>query len=213
MNSFRAVLVRVAEVLTIATAVGCASHDSPSQTSKTIESLSGMKSSVANSAAQVDRLISAMNSLSTGNDLPNAYSAFEAEVIALRESGDRAAARARSLQSKENEYIAQWQKELGAADNAAEKVALDQRKEMVRSNYESAKVAGQSVRQAYGPLNAKLTDIQRTLAGNVTPARVAEIRPVLDQARREAQELRNRLANFASALDRMQSGLSQPSFR
>src|SRR5688572_20453396 len=116
-------------------AVGCASQDRPSQTSMTVESLSGMKSSVANAQAQVDRLISAMNSISTGNDLANAYKSFDTEVAALRASGDRAATRARSLQSKEKEYIARWQEEMGTADDAAEKAALEQRKTMVRANY------------------------------------------------------------------------------
>ena len=210
MKSVIDVLSRVVATLIIASAIGCASHkDSPSQTSMTIESLSGMQSSVTNAQAQVDRLMSAMNSLSSGNDLANAQKSFNAAVAELRESGARAAARAKSLRDKERDYIAKWQEDLGSASNETEKAALEQRRAAVRNNYDAAKIAGQDVRQRYGPLNAKLTDIQRTLGDNATAERVAQVRPMLDQARREAQELKNRLANFAAALNRMQTGMSQ----
>jgi hypothetical protein len=210
MKSVIDVLSRVVAILVIATAVGCASQkDSPSQTSMTIESLTDMQSSVANAQSQVDRLMTAMNSLSSGNDLANAQKSFNAEVAELRASGSRAAARAKSLRDKEKEYIAKWQDDLGAGRNSTEKAAVEQRKAAVRNNYEAAKIAGQDVRQAYGPLNGKLTDIQRTLGDNATAQSVAQARPMLDQTRREAQELKNRLANFAAALNRMQSGMSQ----
>jgi len=208
MNSLLAVVTRVFAVLMIATVTGCASSDNRSQTSKTIESLSGMKTSVANAQAQVDRLIASMNAISTGNDLENSYKAFNKEVAELRAAGDRAAARGAALQEKESEYIDKWQKEIDPGKDAAERAVAEQRRNAVEENYQAAKNAGQSVRQAYGPLNGRLTDIQRSLSGNLTPQGVAQVRAVIDGAREQARDLKNRLAAFGAALDRMQAGLA-----
>jgi hypothetical protein len=207
MNSIRATL-GLAAAFTIALAIGCASSSKTTQTSKTIESLSSMKASVASAQAQVDRVTGSMNSIAAGNDLENSYKSFKAQVAELRQSGDRAAARAAAMQEKQDEYIATWQKDIESSQDPAVKATLEQRKATVRTNYESAKNAGQAVRQAYGPLNAKLTDIQKSLSNSLTPQSVAQIRSVLDQAQSEARELKNRLGTFGAALDRMQAGLA-----
>ena len=211
MNSLRAISSGLAAVLTIALAVGCASSEPKvSETAKAVESLSNMKASVANAQAEVDRVMSSMNAIASGNDLPNAYKSFNSAVAEMRQSATRAGERAASMRDKADDYITKWQKEMGTAEGSAEKAALEQRKAAVRTNFMSARNAGQSVRQAYGPLNAKLSDIQQSLSGNnLTPQGVSQVRPIIDQARHEAQNLKNNLAAFSAELNRMQSGLMQ----
>lgn len=207
MNSVRPVLGIAAAVI-IALAMGCASHPDASETTKSLESLSSMKAAVANSQAQVDRVVDSLNSLSTGNDVANSYKAFDAEVVGLRKSAEEAAQRATLMKDKKGAYISMWQNDMEADPNPAMRATLEQRKAAVATNFDAAQVAGQGVRQAFGPFNQKLRDIQKTLSNNLTAQTVAQYRPTLDQARNEGRELKNRLINFGAALDRMQAGLA-----
>lgn len=209
MNSFRPILGVIA-VIALALSAGCASNSSPSETAKSLESLSSMRTAAANTQAQVDRVLGSLNSMSTGNDLANSFKAFDEQVAELRKSAEEAAQRATTMKEKKGEYIARWQRDMESDANPAMKDKLEQRKAAVAANFESAQIAGQGVRQAFGPFNQTLRDIHRALSKSLTPQTVAENRPTLDQARFQGRELKNRLINFGAELDRMQSGLASP---
>src|SRR5215207_4404611 len=146
MNLIRPML-GLAAVFAIALTVGCASSDRTmsSETSKSLESLSSMRASVASAQAQVDRVLSSLDSISTGNDLANSYKSFDAEASALRKTGEEAAQRAALMKDKKEAYIARWQKDMESDPNPAMRATQDQRKAAVQTNFDSAQIAGQGV--------------------------------------------------------------------
>jgi hypothetical protein len=173
-----------------------------------VEGFTKTQEALSKGQKQVDDLLASMAALSSGKNLPDANKKFNAEVADLKKSAESARKRYEEMNKKQTAFVKKWQAEMSKLNDPTLKSTLEQRRAAVSANFDKVKSAAAAVRDAYQPFMAKLTEVQKTLAIDLTPQTVAGIKPTLDSATADGQQLKAKIAALQQELSAIQSGLS-----
>ena len=204
IHEFRIVAITVMTALI----AGCSSSGRISEGNKAIEGFSDVRESVAKAQTQVDKTLQSMSQLSAGGDVSKSYKAFSANVDDLKDIADSARQRSESMRKNVEAYVAKWQKEMETVQDPTIKASLSQRRDAVRSNFDSVRASAQACREAYQPFMKHLEEIDKALSIDLSPAAVPGLKPAMDKAQIEGQTLKQRLSSMQGELDRIESGMS-----
>jgi hypothetical protein len=188
---------------------GCASGQGGlAEGRSAVEGFADTRRSLDRASAQVDEVIVAMGALSTEQDLPAAKRNLDRRAEEMRSSAADARRRADAMSTRQAAFIERWQQEMATITDPQLQSTLEERRDAVREHYEQVLESGRALVEAYGPFDERVRQIQRTLTIDLTPATVAGIRPVLDEATAQGELLKTRIQKMRGELAKIEQGLS-----
>src|SRR5688572_28215662 len=98
---------------------GCSSDGGGGSDSskKAVSSLKGTRDQLVKAKAEVRQANAALDKLAAGGDVQQSYKAYTKEVADIKAAGDRARARAKDMNARGREYIANWEQETALITN------------------------------------------------------------------------------------------------
>jgi len=189
---------------------GCASDEGGGRTAEANKATVSMKDTrqeLVKAKGEVNNAIKALDGLTAGGNLPQAYKQYTTAVKDVQAAGDRARARAQTMRENGRAYVARWEKEMDQVSSPELRAGAAERRQKVKANYEQIVTTGRSVRDAYQPFLKNLQDIQRALASDLTPAGVGAASAAIDKAKTDGAALNERLDGLIAQLDDVAQGM------
>jgi chromosome segregation ATPase len=203
-SAFRSVLL-LSVALLIA---GCSSSGGQiGEGKKATESFTATKKALDKAQQQVDQTLASMKGLN-GTDLRKTYPTFTKEVDELEKMGKAAAKRSEAMRSNMQAYVKKWQEDMSEMTDPTIKASLQERQTAVSANFEKVRTAAHAARDAYTPLMARLQEISKALAIDLSPAALPGLKPAMDNANAQGHTLKEKLSAMQKELDGMLSGMS-----
>lgn len=129
---------------------------------------------------------------------------FQQFRTALANTRDHAAAaqrRAESLRSQRVAYLARWEKEVSELNDPALKSSAQERVQQVRDTFGQITELADQARAAYEPFMTSMTDIEKYLAADLTPAGINNARPSIDNAVAQGKDVFEKLNQLINAVN------------
>jgi hypothetical protein len=189
--------------------VGCSSGSGQmSEGKKAVEGFGDTKVALQKAQAQVDKTLSTMNAMSAGGDLKKSYAAFNDSVADLEKTASAARKRSAGMQANVDAYVKKWQAEMEKMNDPTIKASLAERRDAVKSNFETVRNDATAARDAYQPFITQVKEIQKALSINLTPSMVPGLKPGMDKANALGATLKQKLGAMQADLDKITAGLS-----
>lgn len=196
-------------LLAITVATGCSSGGGRSaESQKAVEGFQSVRGNLAKAQKQVDESLASLNQLSSGGgDVSKTYGTFSKEVDELDKAGKDAAKRSESMRKNLDAYIKKWQAEMQTMQDPAIRASVGERQNAVRANFEKVRKAAQETRAAYTPFMATLQEVRKALSLDMSPAALTGLKPAIDNANKQGQTLKQKLAATDAELQNMLGGM------
>ena len=159
---------------------------------------------------QLKATLTALNALTkqTKGDLRPAYNAFAAEVPKTEAAATWTRTRVQWMAGDGRQYFKNWQKTVDGIANEKLRKKAQKRLDAVQVDYNKVEVSLQQASDKFKPFLSDLTDIQKTLATDVTPGGVKAVRSTVSNANWNHQFV-NRAVNAAlKDMEKMEKALS-----
>jgi chromosome segregation ATPase len=202
-------------LLAAALMAGCASGGGggkgrSAESKKAIEGFQAVRGSIDKAQKQVDETLASLNQLgSGGGDMSKTFGTFSKEVDELDKAGKDAAKRSESMRKNVDAYIKKWQAEMQQMQDATIRASVTERQNAVRANFDKVRAAAQEARAAYTPFMATLQETRKALSIDMSPAALTGLKPAMENANKQGQTLKQKLAAMGSELDAMLGGMGQ----
>ena len=188
---------------------GCAGNKSgqAQEALQAVTSMQTLRQELVRGQTQVDDTVAALNQLASASadKLPLSYRAFNKQVGRMSDEAATARRLANAMRDEWRNYLDSWEKENEQLSSPELRARLAERRAAVEKNYERLRDAARALDQAYGPLLGNLRDIQTALSVDLTQAGVQAAQPAFENARRNAANLRQEMANFITVIDEIQA--------
>jgi chromosome segregation ATPase len=204
VRTFGAVLLAAA----LAAIVGCSSSGRIEEGDKAIEGFEATRQRLQKAQGQVDATLASLDRVAAGGDMRKPYQAYCDNLEELEEAGRNAAKRAQKMRENMQEYVAKWQSEMEKMNDPTIKAGLQQRRNAVSANFDRVRSTAQAAREAYDPFMARLQEIRKALAIDLSPNALPGLKPAMDQAKAQGQTLKQKLSAMQGELDKILSGTS-----
>ena len=159
---------------------------------------------------QLQATVNGLKVLTTqkSGDLRATYDTFATEVKGTQEAAARAVARARKMEAASKQYFGEWQASLiGVSNNSLRKKGLKRLDEARKSDDKviaSLKESGEK----FKPFLANLSEVQKALAHDITPAGVKAVRGVARDAESNMRKVARSIDSAIEELDGLERSLS-----
>ena len=177
---------------------------------KAVSSLKGTRDQLVKAKTEVRQANAALDKLAAGRDVPQAYKAYTKEVADIKAAGDSARARAKDMNARGREYIANWEAETAQITNPDLKAGAAARRATVKENYEKITAAATSTGDAYRPYLQGLQEIQKALAQDLTPGGVEAAKTAMAKTRQDGEALVQQLDSLIAELDNVSKSVPSP---
>ncbi len=186
---------------------GCATNKTgqAKEVTRTLTSMQSTRQELGKAQAQVDSVLAAMNQLGSASaaGLPKTYKAFTNQVSRTVSQAETVQRRADRMRERWQDYITSWERESEQFSTPELRAKAAERLQAVRQNYDRLREAARALDKAYQPFLAQLKDIQASLALDLTPAGVQAAQPAFENARKDAADVKQQIANFIAAIDQV----------
>jgi hypothetical protein len=173
-------------------------------------SIKEARAEATRTSEQLKATLTALNALTkqTKGDLRPAYNAFAAEVPKTEAAANWTRARIQWMAGDGRQYFKDWQKTVDGIANESLRKKAQKRLNAVQVDYDKVEVSLKAAGEKFTPFLSDLTDIQKTLATDVTPGGVKAVRPTVSNANWNHQFV-NRAVNAAlKDMEKMEKALS-----
>ncbi len=162
-------------------------------------------------AEQLKATVSALNALTSQKkgDLRPAYDAFCAEVAKTESAATTTAARVRWMDGDGKEYFKDWQSTITSIANESLRKKSQKRLETVRAGFDEVKTELKQASEKFKPFLSDLSDIQKTLAADVTAAGVKGVRSTVRSANTDHESVHDAINSALKEMDKLVKQLSR----
>jgi hypothetical protein len=168
------------------------------------------RAETALTSEQLKETLSALNALTQQKegDLRPTFKTFAAAVTNTASAAATTAARVQWMDSDGQKYFKDWQDTITSIASQSLRKKSQKRLEVVRADFDNVKKELKEASMKFKPFLSDLTDIQKTVAMDVTAAGVKSVRSTVRSANSN-HEFVNRTINSAlKEMDKMQKELS-----
>ena len=178
------------------------------ESQRAMASIHGMANQLNNIQMEIDKAVTALNDLSSGTNLTQAYNSYNRSINNILSARDRAMAQRSNMQLNGQQYISKWQSELETIQDNDVKSALADRKEKVVASFDDIRASLDGLRDAYQPLLTTAQEIRQALALDLTPAGVESLKPAIDKAKGQAETVKQKIAEVRGELEGIAGSMS-----
>jgi hypothetical protein len=173
-------------------------------------SIKEARAEATRTSEQLKATMSALNALTkqAKGDLRPAYNAFAAEVPKTEAAAAWTRTRIQWMAGDGRQYFKNWQKTVDGIANESLRKKAQKRLDAVQVDYNKVEASLKLAGDKFKPFLSDLTDIQKTLATDVTPGGVKAVRSTVSSANWNHQFV-NRSVNAAlKDMEKMEKALS-----
>ncbi|MBA3847046.1 MAG: DUF2959 family protein [Planctomycetes bacterium] len=199
----------LALLLCLLTIGGCGSNG-PARSKKASAGMTQARNEVNKGTAQLDATMASLAAMTAEpqKDLPSRYADFSSDLAETRAIAAETGEKADRMQTDGDDYFAEWEKEVGdIANEDIRSMSTDRRVEL-KARFKEISTSFTKVKAAYAPVLSDLSDIERHLGNDLTPAAITAITPVADKARRSADDLRIETTALSARIDNLVATLA-----
>jgi len=180
---------------------------SQEQLAKSIQEARG---ETARTSEQLKATLSALNALTqkTQGDLRPAYDAFASEVTNTVTAAATTAARVQWMDGEGQQYFKDWQNTITSIAKESLRKKSQKRLESVRADFEEVKKELKDASAKFKPFLSDLSDIQKTMASDVTAAGVKSVRSTAKSANSNHRSVDRAINSALKEMDKMEKALS-----
>lgn len=174
------------------------------------KSIQEARAETARTSLQLKATLGALNGLTqkTEGDLRPAYNTFAAEVTNTEAAAETTAARVKWMDGEGQDYFKEWQNTITTIANKSLRKKSQKRLESVRSDFDEVKKELKEAGVKFKPFLSDLSDIQKTLASDVTAAGVKSVRSTVKSANWNYQSVDREINSAIKELEKMAKALS-----
>lgn len=174
------------------------------------KSMQDARAETARTSEQLKETLSALNALTqqAEGDLRPAYNAFATAVTNTVAAAATTAARVQWMDGDGQKYFKEWQDTITSVANQSLRKKSQKRLEVVRANFEDVKKELQEASAKFKPFLSDLSDIQKTVAMDVTAAGVKSTRSTVKSANWNHQSVNRAINSALKEMDKMAKELS-----
>ena len=160
--------------------------------------------------AQLKATVGAINGLTKQKkgDLRPAYNNYCAEVARTGLAADWTRTRVKWMGSDGRKYFQDWQTTVNSIANESLRKKSQKRFDAVEANYNKVEESLRLAADKFRPFLSDLTDIQKTLAADVTPGGVKAIKSTVRSANSNHEDVDKAIKSALKELDKMEKALS-----
>ncbi len=195
-------------VLVTGFAAACAHTGRVAESTKSVVGINEMTKQLNLSQAEVEKVVAAMDELTTTNDLSMAFKNYTRSVNSIQSARRRDKSQRDSLQANNRQYMAKWQMELETIQDEDVKAALEQRKEKVVASFEKIRSVLDDLREAYQPLLTNVMEIRKALALDLNSSGVQSLASSMNKAKGQAEIVKQKIATARQELDKLADSMS-----
>lgn len=141
-------------------------------------------------------------------DLRPAYNAFAAEVPKTEAASAWTATRVQWMAGDGQRYFDTWQGTISSISNKSLQKKAQKRFDEAKKSYDKISIALKEAGEKFRPFLSDLSDIQKALANDVTPAGVRNIRSTVKSANFRYGGVSSAVEKALKEMDKMQASLS-----
>lgn len=173
-------------------------------------SIKEARAEAARTSEQLKATLSALNALTKQGkgDLKPAYNAFAAEVPKTEAAAASTRTRVQWMAGDGRQYFKNWQKTVDGVANESLRKKAQKRLDVVQKSYNKVEVSLKEAGEKFKPFLSDLTDIQKTLAADVTPGGVKAVRSTVSSANWNHQSVDRAVKAALKEMDKMAKSLS-----
>ena len=173
-------------------------------------SISDVHAETSRTDAQLKATLGAINGLTKQKkgDLRPAYNTYCAEVAKTDLAADWTRTRVKWMGSDGRKYFQDWQTTVNSIANESLRKKSQKRFDAVQANYNKVQESLQLASEKFRPFLSDLTDIQKTLASDVTPGGVKALKSTVRSANWNHQYVDAAVKSALKELDKMEKALS-----
>ena len=173
-------------------------------------SISDVHLETSRTDAQLKATLGAINGLTKQKkgDLRPAYNTYCAEVARTGLAADWTRTRVKWMGSDGRKYFQNWQTTVNSIANESLRKKSQKRFDAVEANYNKVQESLQLASEKFRPFLSDLTDIQKTLAPDVTPGGVKALKSTVRSANSNHEEVDKAIKSALKELDKMEKALS-----
>ena len=201
MNPSLPVLLSLSVLLTgAALSTGCQSKAPALTRGATASgSIQAAADSITTARGQISLALAALRNVTERpGDVPKQYKTVLEQIAALDASAARIGAAADAMRAKGDDYLAEWAKQIAAIDDADLRNTAFARRAEVAAKLQRIFNGYQKAKADFGPFQASLSDIRRTLAGDLSARGLAAAKPFVEKAAAASEPLKASLDNLAA---------------
>jgi hypothetical protein len=173
-------------------------------------SIKDAKLETARTDAQLTATLEAINALTkqTKGDLKPAYNTYCAEVAKTESASTWTKTRVQWMASDGRKYFVDWQNTVNGISNQSLKKKAQKRLDSVKMSYEKVEASLQQASEKFKPFLSDLSDIQKTLATDVTAGGVKAVKGTVKSANWNHQYVSKAVNTALKEMDKMEKALS-----
>lgn len=158
----------------------------------------------------LDQTMANLNALvnSPNTDLRPQYRTFSSSLDRMNAVADEINQTASELQVRGSTYFPQWRSEIASIRNEDLRSSIAERQEELQERFRAMLTEFEDLRSYYRPLARRLNDIETALANDLTPAGLDVVRPAVERAYEDAEEVRDALNQAAAEFSDIAAELS-----
>ena len=160
-------------------------------------------------ADQLKATLSALNALSrkSQGDLKGAYDAFAVEVPKTEAAAAWTKTRVEWMEGDGQRYFETWQASVNSIANASLRKKAQRRLDSVKASFQKVNKSLVTARDKFQPFLSDLSDIQKALANDVTPAGVKAVRSTVEEADWNHKFVSNAIQQALKEMKKMEEAL------
>jgi ferritin-like metal-binding protein YciE len=160
--------------------------------------------------AQLKRTLEAINALTkqTKGDLKPAYTAYCAEIGKTEAVALSTRNRVEWMAGDGKKYFQDWQSTVNSISNEDLRKKAQKRLDAVKESYDKVEAAFKEAADKFKPFLSDLSDIQKSLATDITPGGVKAIKSTVSSANWNHQYVNRAINDALKSMDKMAKSLS-----
>ena len=185
-------------------AAGCGAR-SYAPLEENVESMQSVREALDQANAQTDRTMVSLNKVVAwaDRDPRPAMDEFEADLAELEGLAEEASVRAKTMRDASEQYFQTWNAENAEIKTAGlQELSID-RRTTARASWMNVQDQADGLSAAFERLLGRLRELRGYLANNMSPSGIQDARPFIEKAEGSAREVKDRIAELTSGLDRM----------
>lgn len=196
-------------VVGVTCVTGCADHrDGNVHAQSTVSGAKESRQDLIAAKAEIGKTVTDLDLISRHGDLKPAFHAFSDDLDALRKREKAVRSEREGMEADSDAYIAQWQSEGAQYSNDDLRKSSIDRQAAVKQRFKEVTKAYRVLEDQFKPFITTLTELQGSLANDLTPSAVDAIKPVAATAVSDGEKVQAQIDDVITQLDAMIAGLS-----
>ncbi|CAM2833463.1 DUF2959 family protein [Rariglobus hedericola] len=162
-----------------------------------------LRDNVKATRVSLNRTTDALNRIPTAPNAQEAYASFSLELAAFKKLSAETLQDSADVRNRGRELFTQWDLETQSIKNPDIRAIAEKRRSALSASYNEMITPLITARVDLADVTSDLTDIQKALSLDLTPAGIDAVKKPIDKINRSAKTSANSLDAFADKLDKI----------